>query len=136
MLPNAAFPSEAGSDAEWKTACHGTFWYSLWSVLLAGVLAESGDESKGHEYWEPGVYCSPELRTARDYARPHVLFKDTVFHRVVYDLRVNYEKRRATRNKGGKQWVLNTEDVFVYGVRIQVNSPPLVGEERVLDWDP
>ena len=69
----------------------------VWSVLDSGVFLESNDRDKGHDFWEPGaglakfhfrfatgtkelpnvycqVYCSPNLSTARWYARPQILF--------------------------------------------------------------
>lgn len=131
-------PGAASSTSLWRTAYHGTYWYALWSVMHSGVLAASCDESKGHEYLlgHPGVYCSPCLRTAWDYARPHVLFMDTVFHRVVIDLRVNTDRRTCGRKSGGEQWVFKSQDAVVVGFRVQVNSPPESGGERFLQWNP
>ena len=37
----------------------------------------------GHEFWEPGVYVSPNFQTAREYARPHQLFNDGNYYRCV-----------------------------------------------------
>ena len=46
--------------------------YRVWSVLAAGQLLASEDESKGHEFWAAGIYCTPVLATAWSYARPQV----------------------------------------------------------------
>ena len=39
----------------WERAFHGTRWYALWSILVAGVLLSSDDTESGHDFWEPGV---------------------------------------------------------------------------------
>ena len=48
----------------WATAYHGSWWYLVWSILHNGVLLESDDRTLGHDFWNPGVYCSPNLETA------------------------------------------------------------------------
>eukprot|EP00434_Breviolum_minutum_P028831 symbB.v1.2.025501.t2/scaffold2452.1/size150514/2 len=113
------------SDENWETAYHGTWWYSVWLVLQSGVFLESNDRDKGHDFWEPGVYCSPLLQTARWYARPHILFGDGVYHRVLFELRVNTEKRLRNRQRGGVQWVFKPDAVALHAVW-----------ERINDWDP
>ena len=73
------------------------------------------------------VYCSPNLSTARWYARPQILFGealrdflskatqsaasllaggDKVYHRVIFELRVNTEKRIRNRQYGSQHVVL------------------------------
>eukprot|EP00418_Pyrodinium_bahamense_P079451 CAMPEP_0179068058 /NCGR_PEP_ID=MMETSP0796-20121207/29811_1 /TAXON_ID=73915 /ORGANISM="Pyrodinium bahamense, Strain pbaha01" /LENGTH=430 /DNA_ID=CAMNT_0020765111 /DNA_START=21 /DNA_END=1316 /DNA_ORIENTATION=+ len=123
------------TEASWEVAFHGTWWYSVWLVLESGILLESNDHEKGHDFWEPGVYCSPNLETARWYARPHVLFGDGVYHRVVFELRVDGSQRKRNRQRGGIQWVFPTTAVALYAVWVQINSPPYKGEERVNEWD-
>eukprot|EP00435_Cladocopium_sp_Y103_P046253 s143_g13.t1 len=124
------------SEEHWARAFHGTWWYSVWLVLESGVFLESNDRDKGHDFWEPGVYCSPNLSTARWYARPHILFGDGVYHRVIFELRVNEEKRIRNRQRGGVQWVFKPDAVSLYAVWVQRNAPPANGEERINDWDP
>lgn len=124
------------SESNWEQAFHGTWWYPLWLILDSGVMLESNDKGLGHDFWEPGVYCTPNLETARWYARPHILFGDGTFHRVMLELRVDPEKRKRERQRGGVQWVFNTSAIAIHGVWIQVNSPPMKGEERVNEWDP
>ena len=124
------------SEENWEQAFHGTWWYSVWLVLASGVFLESNDRDKGHDFWEPGVYCSPLLSTARWYARPHILFADGVYHRIIFELRVNTEKRLRNRQRGGVQWVFKPDAVSLYGVWVQRNAPPVVGEERINNWDP
>ena len=46
----------------WEQAFHGSLWYSLWSTLESGVLLESDDRAKGHDYWMPGGLLLPGLR--------------------------------------------------------------------------
>lgn len=124
------------SEEHWARAFHGTWWYSVWLVLESGVFLESNDRDKGHDFWEPGVYCSPNLSTARWYARPHILFGDGVYHRVIFELRVNEEKRIRNRQRGGVQWVFKPDAVSLHAVWVQRNAPPANGEERINDWDP
>ncbi|CAK9019513.1 Uncharacterized protein SCF082_LOCUS14551 [Durusdinium trenchii] len=123
-------------EDNWEVAYHGTWWYSVWLVLHSGVFLESNDRDKGHDFWEPGVYCSPNLATARWYARPHILFGDGVYHRIIFELRVNTEKRIRNRQRGGVQWVFKPDAVSLYAVWVQRNAPPANGEERINDWDP
>lgn len=125
-----------GPHATWEQAFHGTWWYSVWSVLESGVLLESDDKDKGHDFWEPGVYCTPNRSTARWYARPHNLFGDDVYHRIIFELRADTSRRRRCRQRGGVQWVFPTDAVSLQAVWVQVNAPPSNGEERVNEWDP
>ena len=129
-------PKVKYDEETWETAFHGTWWYSVWLVLHSGVFLESNDRDKGHDFWEPGVYCSPNLSTARWYARPHILFGDGVYHRIIFELRVNTEKRIRNRQRGGVQWVFKPDAVSLYAVWVQRNAPPANGEERINDWDP
>jgi len=124
------------SEEHWARAFHGTWWYAVWLVLESGVFLESNDRDRGHDFWEPGVYCSPNLSTARWYARPHILFGDGVYHRVIFELRVNEEKRIRNRQRGGVQWVFKPDAVSLHAVWVQRNAPPANGEERINDWDP
>ena len=82
---------------------YGTWWYSVWQVLLSGVLLESNDYAKGHDFWEPGVYCTPLVSTAKWYARPHIVFVDGVYHCIMYELRVDPLKIKTERERGGVQ---------------------------------
>lgn len=122
-------------EKTWECAFHGTWWYSVWLVLESGVLLESDDREKGHDFWEPGVYCSPLLHTGRWYARPQVLFGDGVYHRIIFELRVDPERRKRNRQRGGVQWVFPTQAVALHAIRVQINAPPKIGEERVNEWD-
>lgn len=76
-------PEEGGA---WVKAYHGTWWYALSSLLTSGVVAESADESSGHEFWAVGAYCSPLVETARQYARPQRVFSDGMYHRVMLEV--------------------------------------------------
>ena len=118
----------------WRTAFHGTWWYALWGILQSGVLLESNDLSRGHEFSEPGVYVSPRIDTARWYARPQVVFGDGVFHRVIVEVRVDLKRSKKKKKSGGVQWVFPSAAVSIYAVRVQINAPPQNGEERIKDW--
>lgn len=124
------------SEPHWEQAFHGTWWYPLWVILNSGVMLESNDHSLGHDFWEPGVYCSPKLETGRWYARPQVLFGDGAYHRIILELRVDPARRKKERQRGGVQWVFNTSAVAIHGIWVQVNNPPVKGEERINDWVP
>jgi hypothetical protein len=120
----------------WETAWHGTRWYALWQIIAAGQLLESNNEGAGHDFWCPGVYCTPEYETGRWYARPHILFGDGVYHRAFLELRVDMSRVRRIREKGGKQMVFPGDAVIIRAVWIDVNAPPdRVDCERFLTWD-
>ena len=40
---------------------------------------------QGHEFWFPGAFVSPLLETANWYSRPHDVFGDEMFHRVIVE---------------------------------------------------
>ena len=124
---------EAGPT--WDSAYHGTWWYALQQVVDSGVLIESNDEKSGHEFWIGGVFCSPNIATARRYARPQVVLDNDVYLRAMLELKVDSARRRKKRKKGGVQWVFPSEAVALVGVWIQVNSPPEKGEERLEIWN-
>ena len=118
----------------WEVAYHGTWWYALWSIVECGVLCASSDEKLGHEFWQPGVYCSPNKATAAEYARPHMFFNDGMYHRVVLELRVNTDKIIKERKRGGGQWIFPEDAVAIFGVHFMPNAPPYPGQERLNDW--
>lgn len=123
------------SEKWWETAFHGSWWYSVWLILETGIFLESDDKGLGHDFWEPGVYCSPSLDTGLWYARPQILFNDEVFHRIIFELRVDPDKRKKNRARGGIQWVFPCEAVSLHGVWVRHNAPPSKGEERVNGWE-
>ena len=123
-------------DAELAKAYHGTWMYALRNIIISGILLESDDKNRGHEFWCKGVYCSPLISTAYRYARPQVLFNDgpRIYTRVVLELSCEKERLIKTRSKGGEQRVYPSAAVYVSAVLIQVNAPPARGEERVDCW--
>lgn len=124
------------AQPHWEVAFHGTWWYAVWLILESGILLESNNRQLGHDFWEPGVYCSPNLDTGLWYARPQILFGDGVFHRVIFELRVDPAERQKNRQRGGVQWVFPGSAVAVHAVWVRSNAPPANGEERVNDWQP
>lgn len=120
----------------WVPAFHGSWWYAIWSIARTGIVLASDSMDKGHEFWQPGVYCSPLFGTAKSYARPHVLFADGVYHRVLVELRVDPSRQLRSRERGGQQWVFPVEAVKIFAVWVQMNAPPETGEERLRDWVP
>lgn len=121
---------------DWETAFHGTWWYAVWSVLKSGVLLASNDKSLGHDFWEPGVYCSPSVDTGLWYARPQIMFGDGVYHRIMFELRVDGNHRKKNRKRGGIQWVFPDFAVALKAVWVRTNAPPSNGMERVDSWQP
>ena len=77
------------------------------SVLAFGVVAPSWNENLGHECWKPAVYTTPRMCTATGYARPHVLFSDGVYYRVVLELRVDDRRKMKKRQAGGHQILID-----------------------------
>lgn len=47
---NPKQPLRAGKS--WKSAYHGTWFYSLWSILYHGILLESINTSAGCHKWK------------------------------------------------------------------------------------
>ena len=125
------------APAHWVRAYHGTWFYSLAAILRIGRLLESNDTDLGHEFWHPGVYVSPRWDTARWYARGHKLFPfERAYHRVILELRVNYDNVVRHRSRGGGQWVFHSKDIRIHAVWIEANTVIDKGEERCDDWRP
>jgi len=122
-------------EPSWTLAYHGTWFYALWSILSHGVIVESCDESAGHEFWEPGVYCSPVFDTAQYYARAQDVFGDGMYSRVLLRLQYDPAQVKRERSKGGVQLVLPSRAVAIDGVLFQGNAPPKLGEERLDEWE-
>lgn len=120
----------------WEQAFHGTRWYGVWSILTAGYLLASDNKAAGHDFWAPGVYCTPNLSTACEYAIPHIVFADNIYHRIVMELRVDIAQRSCRRKEGGEQWVFPESGDFVWALWFQSNAPPDVHEFRFDNWDP
>ena len=70
------------------------------------------------------------------YAVAQHLFRNGVYHRCIFELRVNWHERIHTKNKGGAQWTFPTEDVFMAGVWIVHNTGKPAGPEHLRFWDP
>lgn len=124
------------SEPDWEPAFHGTWWYAVWMILESGVFLESNNRALGHDYWEPGVYCSPNLDTGVWYARPQIMFGDGVYHRVIFEVRADPKRRMKNRKRGGVQWVFPCAAVALHAVWVRSNCPPANGEERVNGWQP
>ncbi|CAK0793183.1 unnamed protein product [Prorocentrum cordatum] len=133
---DASTYSRVKPESHWHQAWHGTWFYAIWSILSNGVLIRSDDESKGHEFWVPGVFCSPNFSTAREYARAHALFGDGLYHRVVLELRVDPSRQQENRQRGGVQWVFPEDAVALHRVVVLPNDPQQTGEERLDAWTP
>ena len=118
-----------------RQAFHGTRWYAVWSILSSKVLLESNNHALGHDFWESGVYCTPEITTARSYGIPHELFGDGVYYRAMFEVIVDPNRRKKRRAKGGEQWVFPSEAVRLKALWVQPNSPPATSEWRFITWE-
>ena len=67
--PDRPDTAQISPGSFWVKAYHGTWFYGLRSILQHGVLLESVSEDQGHEFWKPGLYLTPWLKTANWYAR-------------------------------------------------------------------
>jgi len=121
-------------DSSWRTAYHGTWFYSLRNVLYHGVLLESRNTHIGHEFWEPGVYVSPKFETAREYARAHQMFNDGNYYRCVLKVVYDPDQVKKERERGGGQVVVPSCAVAIIGVIFCADDPPRKGEERFENW--
>lgn len=124
------------SQPDWESAFHGTWWYAVWLILHTGIFLESSDKDLGHDFWEPGVYCSPELDTGIWYARPQIMFGDDVFQRIIFEVKVDRKRQKQNRKRGGVQWVFPCGAISLHAVWVRSNAPPANGEERVNGWQP
>ena len=127
----------APDGSSWKQAFHGTWFYSLWSILEYDYISASDDVQKGHEFNTLGakVYMSPAFGTAKTYARGQNVFGDGVYHCAVLELRVNEKQRFKHKVGGGIQWTYNSEDVYIVGVWFGHNIGNCVGYEHLRFWD-
>ena len=121
---------------KWKRAYHGTWFYGLRNILRHGVLLESNDKGKGHEFSEPGLCAAPGLAKGIWFARPHAVFDDGLFHRAIIE--VAYDPSQATQKRNKKKnanITVSSDAVAITAVIIQPNSHVSAGEERFTGWD-
>ncbi|CAJ1460537.1 unnamed protein product [Effrenium voratum] len=129
-------PTEQGEQEAMVEAFHGTWWYSLWLVLQTGVVLESNDKEKGHDFNScAGVFCSPDVCTAEQYARPQIIFQDGMYHRVIFQLLVQRNQRQKRKHgREGVQWILPMASVKLKALWIRLDAPPRPREEALRDW--
>ena len=77
----------------------------------------------------------PHMEKARTYARPHAMFGNGIYYRVVLELLVDPEQRTTKRRKTGAHWILPEPAVAISKVHFIPNDPPERGEERFDAWD-
>ena len=124
-------------EGDWEQSWHGTWWYAVPLLFSSGVLLESSDRGAGHDFGNlSGVYCSPSFASAREYARPQVLFDDGTYHRAILELHVNPRLRSIKPRSKGMQWVLPSAGVAVTALWVEVNSSVGSADERLDDWKP
>ena len=124
--------------ATWERMYHGTWWYGLRMILQTGVIAESGDASKGHWFMPGaiGVYSSPHFElAAKNYARPHVLFGNGEYHRVVVELRVDPTHMEFFKRAKEIQSCAPGDVVSINGIWVLQNSSVAATGDRIDHWD-
>lgn len=132
-VENAYIEPEEG----WSRGFHGTWFYALWSILESGVLLESSSKERGHYFYSPGVYLTPSLSGSIWYARPHHMFDDAMYHRVIVEVLYDTSKVLPLKGKvASRAVVVSSDAVAITGIIIQPNSPPYAGEERCETFDP
>ena len=94
-------------------------------MLESGILLVSNDWNLGPEFVQgsPGVYCTPLLKTARRYARPHILCGGGVYHRLIFELRTDPNQLLRARKKGGEQRMSPSTAVSLHAVWVERNAP-------------
>jgi len=122
------------AEASWQPALHGTWWYALWQILTSGILLESTDEAKGHEYQIPGVYVTIDQKLAESYARPQVLFNDGVYYKVMLDVRCDMSKKRQKKKTKLDQWIFPPEAIAIVGILVLPGTKVEKGEEQLDIW--
>ena len=111
---------------------HGTWFFAARNLVHERRLRESHDGALGHDYntHHQGVYTSPKVETAKEYARPSPLpFSPGFLHRSVFMLKGNLNERASRKKDGGDQWICSEGSVTVAGLLVFPNSAPRKGEE-------
>ena len=104
----------------------------MWLVAATGVILASHDRDLGHDFnTKQGVFCSPSLAIAEQYARPCKPFPDGLYHRLVYELWVEPGKRVKRKNGHTVQWIVPQNAVRLKALWLRIDAPP---EEFVEGW--
>ena len=129
-------PSVVQPAETWLQAFHGTWRYSVLSVLETGVLSEPKMTTlMGHDFHEPGFYWSPRLTTAKSYARAHRSL--LVTGRITEFCTSFALTPPATQGAPACRHAVGTSvfGVVLHAIWIKANSPSK-GEERIREWGP
>ena len=128
---------------EWVRAYHGTYFYVLWNILMAGFLGSGirGEGGDTHMEGEGVVYSTPIPDLAYSYACPHQLFGNGFLYKVVLDLRVMKDRMHKSFNaNGSKRYkaedIFLAHDVRVAGFWLFNDTNAAEGDSRILEWDP
>ena len=124
---------------DWIPAYHGGRWYGFWNTVTEGWIHISKKSGVGMQAGGgDGHYCAVDMEYARWFSRPHVLFGDGAYHRVMY--RVAYDRQKLRRKRfvsAGTEHVIWDGGIVVLSVLMHSNYPPSEHtEERFRDFDP
>ena len=128
-------------DGRWVRAYHGTYFYTLWNILISGFMG-SGIKAEGGDTHmpEPGiVYTTPNPDLAYSYACPQQLFGNGFLYKVVLDLRVRKDKLNRKCNSSkfyNSEETYFAKDVHVAGFWLFTDAHATSNDSRILEWDP
>ena len=83
-------------------------------------ILSSEDTEKGHEFWKPGVYSSPQLWCAYGYCRAADLFSEDVLLACALHLRSKPDKKRTGKSKATQFVTEDPETVEITSLLVQV----------------
>jgi len=134
--------TEDSSFLDWgpattMTSFHGTSWYTLGRILRGGKIEESCGASLGYSPNNGGVYSTPSLTHAAEYAIPQCVFNDSVYHRVVLEIviSVNASLKLGKKHRSREEWVTPSGFVKIVGVWCQPNTIVKISKDP-LDVEP
>ena len=130
------------NNGEFVRRYHGTYFYALWNILIAGFMG-SGVKGEGGDNHLPSsgiVYTAPNPDLAHTtHACPHQLFGNGFLYKVVLDLRVRkgrmYKCCNATDYDKCEE-VYYSRDVHVADMWLFTDTHATRCDSRILEWDP
>ena len=112
---------------------HGVFGYAFPHIVYERGLRASDNRSLGHDFSHPGVYLSPYVTTALQYARPHVLFPGWRPQRFFFE--VYAQRGDASKKIDANQIVFSPEMISIEALLVIPSASVEAGEECFLHWD-
>ena len=88
---------------------HGVFAYAFPHIVYENLLRASDNHILGHDFTVPGVYLSKKVKTARGYARPHVVIDAWRPMRFIFEVCAPPQKHKQRKRS---EFVFDSENVF------------------------